>query len=239
VLVLPPLLLWLGVSVLVILLVVSFRWVRRQGLEGFWPYLFITSWAFIPFAAITVIGLFYPIFQFKQFLIIVAPLLVWAVWLSKSMPSRLGSLFLAALFVSSSVSLVYQQVTLTKDDWRGASSYIQENFSSGDIVYANPAASSLAFSLYWDKPLPFRGYPPNYDIVSGGWDGIVLTSRIAEQELEAAAQGHSRIWLVELFPQLWDPDQTLPGWLSQHGQLLEDKNFGTIHLRLYQLTNNR
>ena len=125
----------------------------------------------------------------------------------------------------------------TKDDWRGLSSYLEENYSPGDMIYANPAASSLAFSLYWDKPLPFQGYPPNYDIVRGGWEGgVVLTPSLAAQELEAAAQGHDRIWLVEFFPQLWDPNELLPAWLAEHGKLLEDRYFVNIHLRLYQLS---
>ena len=236
VLVLPVLVRWVAAVITIVLLLVSFWWLRREAPSRYWPYRYLTAWAFIPFIAISGIALVYPIFQFKQFLIILAPLLIWAVWLSRSMPRSWGLVPLAAIFAISSASLVYQQVTLTKDDWHGLSSYLEENFTPGDVIYANPAASSLAFSLYWDKPLPLQGYPPNYDIVRGGWEGgVVLTPSLAAQEMEAAAQGHDRIWLVEFFPQLWDPNELLPAWLAQHGTLLEDRYFVNIHLRLYQL----
>ncbi len=236
VLVLPGMIRWILAVSIGVLLLLSFWWLRGEPPQYRWSYRYLSAWAFIPFITIAGIALIYPIFQFKQFLIILAPLLLWAVWLSRSIPRSWGLLPLAAIVVLSGASLVYQQVTLTKDDWRAISSYLEQNFLPGDMIYANPAASSLAFSLYWDESLPFEGYPPNYDIVSGGWEGVVLTPSLAAQELEKVAEGHDRIWLVEFFPQLWDPDETLPGWLNQHGQLLEDRNFGNIHLRLYQLT---
>jgi hypothetical protein len=41
---------------------------------------------------------------------------------------------------------------------------------------------------------------------------------------------------VEFFPEFWDKYEYLPTWLASHGDLLDDKSFNNIHLRLYELS---
>jgi hypothetical protein len=183
---------------------------------------------------VTAIALIYPIFQFKQFLIVLLPLLLWIVWVCRITPRLLGGLLLAAILALSSVNLVDQQVKLTKDDWRGASVYLQAHMVPGDMLYCNPAASYLALSLYGNLLMSSDGYPPNYDIVQGGWDGKILTPEIADNILKSTTVGYHRLWLVEFIPEFWDPEKAIPGWLNTHANLIADQYFGAIHIRLYQ-----
>ena len=135
----------------------------------------------------------------------------------------------------SSVYLVSQQVHLTKDDWRGASAFIQAHAAPRDFLYSNPAASSLALSLYGNLHLPSDGYPSNYDIVTGGWEGKILTPEIADTILNSDTTGYQRVWLVEFTPEFWDPEKTIPRWLENHARVIMDQYFGAIHVRLFGL----
>jgi len=124
---------------------------------------------------------------------------------------------------------------LTKDNWRGTASYIETHARPNDMVFGNPAASSMALDLYWNSPLPFSGYPENYDILTGGWEGKPLTSGIVDEQLTSETQNAKRVWLVEFFPEFWDEKQYLPGWLEARGDMIDEQSFGKIHLRLYEL----
>jgi hypothetical protein len=148
----------------------------------------------------------------------------------------LGGLLLAAILILSSVHLVGQQVNLTKDDWRGASAYLHAHSTPGDELYCNPAASNMALSLYGNLNMHSDGYPPNYDIEQGGWNGKILTPEMADNILKSFTVGYHRLWLVEFTPEFWDPQKTIPSWLNTHANLISDQYFGAIHLRLYQLS---
>jgi 4-amino-4-deoxy-L-arabinose transferase-like glycosyltransferase len=220
----------------------SFIWavirLQRKSMPNRQSFGFVATWAFVPFLTVTAIALIYPIFQFKQFLIVLLPLLLWIVWVCRITPRLLGGLLLAAILALSSVNLVDQQVKLTKDDWRGASVYLQAHMAPGDMLYCNPAASFLALSLYGNLPASSDGYPPNYDIVQGGWDGKNITPEVADDILKSTTKGYHRLWLVEFIPEFWDPGKAIPGWLNAHANLIADQYFGAIHIRLYQFAEN-
>ena len=146
-----------------------------------------------------------------------------------------NGLFFVGFALISGLTLGYQQILLTKDDWRGVALYLEAHIENGDVVYANPAASSLALNLYWKNPYSYNGYPPNYDILHGGWAGQPLSPQIADEELTNSTQGFKRVWLVEFYPKFWDENQYIPAWLASHGNLSDDKSFNNIHLRLYEL----
>lgn len=226
---------WVGLVSLGVLSIWAVIRLQQQSLPHRQSFGFAATWAFVPFFMVTVIALIYPIFQFKQFLIVLLPLLLWIVWVCRITPRLLGGLLLAAILALSSVSLVYQQVELTKDDWRGASVYLQTQMAPGDMLYSNPAASYLALSLYGNLLMPSDGYPPNYDIVQGGWDGEILTPEIADNILKSTTAGYHRLWLIEYSSEFWDPEKAIPGWLNTHANLLDDQYFGRIHMRLYRL----
>lgn len=225
---------WAGLVSLGVLSIWAVIRLRQQDVPHRQSFGFVVIWAFAPFFVVAVIALLYPIFQFKQFLIVLLPLLLWIVWVCRVTPRLLGGLLFAGILASSGVYLVYQQVELTKDDWRGASAYLQTQMAPEDILYSNPAASYLALSLYGNSQMPSDGYPPHYDIVQGGWDGKIITPEIADNILKSTTVGHHRLWLIEYSPEFWDPKKAIPGWLNTHANLIDDQYFGRIHIRLYR-----
>ncbi len=189
----------------------------------------------MPLLIIPTIGAFYPIFQFKQFLIVLVPLILAYVWVANLMPRTLGLFFINFLLVGSLLSTINQQTHLTKDDWRGAAGYIQGHTSKGDILLCNAGASSLALNLYMDQSIPRFGYPQDYDILRGGWAGKQMTDEGVDRFLSSIIQGQKRVWLVEYAPNFWDPNQLVEKWLGQYAEEMDDQQFGAIRVRLYEL----
>jgi uncharacterized membrane protein len=228
---------WMRWSSLVLLFLLAFGGViifNNRVKIDFQSLGFLSAWSLIPFSVISLISLEYPIFQIKQFLIIVFPLLFVIVLICFIFPRPIRYSALILIFLALSANLIYQQVTLTKDDWRGVSAYIQSKSLQGDKLYTNPAASNLAISLYGDLPMPVDGVPEHYDIVKGGWEGKVITPESVDSILASSTAGYKRIWLIEFTPSFWDPAGVVPVWLNTHSYLIADKTYGKIHLRLYE-----
>jgi 4-amino-4-deoxy-L-arabinose transferase-like glycosyltransferase len=198
---------------------------------------FLAAGFVVRFVTITAVSEFYPVFQFKQFIMLLGVLAVWLFAVLWRWPRVVGRLVLAAGLVTGGLLLVAQQRTLTKDDWRGASDFVDEEFAPGDLVIADAAASLLALNLYWPKPLPAMGYPADYDILTGGWQGERMTAGAAAGLLPIWAAGHTRVWLVEYAPDFWDPQEFIVGWLAAHGRLADERLFRGIRVRLFELAN--
>jgi 4-amino-4-deoxy-L-arabinose transferase-like glycosyltransferase len=235
VLILPEVLRWLGLIGLVVVGAWALLRMKLQSMDFRLGFTFYTIWALAPFLAISLVSIFYPVFQFKQYLILLPPVLMTAVGMVLILPIPWRRLFFAGLVLSAGLTLGYQQSVLTKDDWRGVADYLRTQSRPGDLVFGNPAASSLALTLYDVKDLDFSGYPPHYDILTGGWEGQPLNPELVDAELTTVTRGHQRVWLIEFFPEFWDAKGLLPAWFASRGSLLDDQFFGNIHLRLYQL----
>jgi mannosyltransferase len=214
---------------------VTYKYILHKP-EIRWNFGFISLWTLIPFVSISVVAIFYPVFQFKQFLIILVPLMLAVTVIAIVIPRPWGSLFFAGIALVSGLTMIYQQSILTKDDWRGVAYYIESRAENGDLVYGNPAASSLALDLYWENTFPYTGYPINYNILRGGWAGQPLTAQLVDEQLSESTSGFKRVWLVEFFPEYWDKHEYISSWLASHGTILADRSFGSIRLRLYELT---
>jgi uncharacterized membrane protein len=233
----PDLLLWIVTGILLALFIWSIKNFLSISSENNRSYFYIANWAVIPFVSISIIALIYPVYQFKQYLIVLPPILLLAAWISYSLPRKAGIATIIVLLISATVSLTYQQIYLTKDDWKGAANFIDHNSSTGDIIYANPAASSLALSLYSEITIPFIGTPADYDIITGGWEGDALTPKSVDDELSQLNSDYQRLWLVEFFPEFWDENKIVETWLEQNSKLLDDLYFGRIRIRIYSFTN--
>ena len=235
VLILPAWLLWLGLAGVVCSFIWAFWKLFTERVQSLEPVVFLAAWALLPYLAISMVSVFYPIFQFKQFLILLSPILMLAMITMGLFTHRWKNPVYFCLLLIPIFSLVYQQVTLSKDDWRGMSAYIQANLQAGDAIYVNPAGATLVLNLYLDPATPIKGYPPDYEILTGGWKGEPLTADIAAQQLGSMAIQLKRIWFVEFFPEFWDPAGHLPAWLDEHATMLDHQRSGNIQLRLYLL----
>ena len=141
--------------------------------------------------------------------------------------------------VLATSTTVYQAVSITKDDWKGATHYIQTHIQPNDIIFGNPAAISLATSIYEQKTLSPVGYPTEYNIITGGWEGKIITEKIAAEVLVNATNRKDRIWLVEYFPEFWDPEHQIDKWLNLNGENIEDRYFGRIQIRVFVLNGDQ
>jgi mannosyltransferase len=228
---------WVGLAIILGLLGISLAWViRRWHSAKAWRWGMVLAWGIIPFLAITLVSLNYPVFQTKQFLILTAPLVLWLALLASILPRPAGVTLGASVLLLSVFFLFRQQSVLTKQDWRGAASFVQAGFRDGDMVYGNPAAAWLGLSLYWDHPLEFDGYPSQYDIVTGGWEGNPITPAVADQVLQRIRQEHRRIWLVESYPQFWDPEGAVENWLSRNARPSADRQFRDVRVRVFEFS---
>ena len=235
VLILPEWIQWLGMIGATIVLIWTVRRIIFQRNDLAVPILFLMMSVLVPYVVISAISFFYPIFQFKQFLIILVPLLILVVIIADLFPRPWKSLAFICLLIIPIFSLVYQQVTLSKDDWRGMAAYIDENMESEDVLFSNPAAAYLALNLYLQNAQNESGYPPDYDILTGGWKGEAVTEESVEQSLMNLVSDSKRIWLIEFFPEFWDPDGLITTWLENHALKLNEHWFGNISLQLYYL----
>ena len=232
---LPGWLRWLGLVGFVILLIWMFWRLYKGRVELPQMLTFLSVWGLLPLVTISLLAVVYPLFQFKQYLILLLPLLMLATVIAGLFPRWWKYLVYLCLLLIPIFSLVYQQATLSKDDWRGLSAYIEANHQAGDIIYTNPAGASLALELYLDSSYLVMGYPPDFAILTGGWRGQTTTAEITAQQLSSIATVSKRLWLVEFFPEFWDTGKLIPAWLEGHAMLLDDQHFGNIHLRLYRI----
>jgi hypothetical protein len=218
-----------------IVLVIWQEWKARQWgrLSG---YAFALTWLLVPLATISLLSLVYPLFQYKQTLMLLAPLLVLLAAALVKLP-RLVRVVLAgvlAWFVVGSLGTMYR--VETKDGWREAGAYIQARHEDGDVLYLNPAAGMLPLEAYLGRPLPHEGYPSEYDVRTGGWEGELVTAGAAEREMTALAAEYGRVWLVEYGPEFWDPEGYVLDWLQRNAHELAARRFGRIDVRLYEFT---
>lgn len=229
----PP---WLRTSALLFVIAsVAVAFARMPQAKRY-PTAYLGCMTALPFAAVALISIAYPIFQYKQFVIIVIPLLLWLALSSRNLPHGWGAALVLGVLAFSTATAIYQSVSLTKDNWRGASAYIQTHIQPDDVILGNPAAVSLALAVYSDGLLPqFYGYPPDYSILRGGWAGETITAESADTLLRTVTQGQQHVWLLEFFPDFWDTNREIEIWLSENARLVDELWFNRIHIRLYEL----
>lgn len=197
--------------------------------------LFVVLWFLLP--SVTIIGtsLHYPLYQDKQFLVVIAPLL-----LLFAVGANAAKVPLRAIIVISLIALLYsplydQYFMNQKQQWRDAACYIDTYAQPGDVIFLNAAAGALTLNYYLNSDLPQEGYPHNYDLYKGGFDGDIATADIVEERLSRLAQRYHRIWLVQYSAGFWDPRGLIPAWLDKHGTLVRAPGFFDIDVRLYQV----
>ncbi|MBN2149099.1 MAG: glycosyltransferase family 39 protein, partial [Anaerolineales bacterium] len=144
VMVLPDILRWIGLAGLTCLIGWGAWQAKRQSPAVREAYGFIAAWALVPLGVIMAVAILYPVFQLKQFLIVLVPWLMlvvaaigglpaWAIRMrGKQRLIPLSRLAYLAVFLTALPTLAYQVVTLEKDDWRGATAYLAEQACPGD-----------------------------------------------------------------------------------------------------------
>jgi len=195
--------------------------------------LFLIFWIIIPLLLISLLSMYISIFQFKQLIIILIPTIAITVFLIFSTFQKFGKYIILGLLTINLFSSIYQQINLSKDDWRGLTDFIEDNNKYGDIIYFNTSAGQLGYKLYQTENLAVFGYPQNYDVIKGGWDGTEINLENESIYLRNLKQNYNRIWYVQYYPDLWDPNKLIYDWFNDNYNPQLEKSFGSILLILY------
>ncbi|MFW5941369.1 MAG: glycosyltransferase family 39 protein [Chloroflexota bacterium] len=133
----------------------------------------------------------------------------WLLWqLERWRRPALGTLLSLSLIVSLATLFL-----APKDDWRGASAYLQQHLGENDVVWVDPRWNTI--------PLEYYGLVEQVESESTA-------------ELEALAASHDEILLVaERFPGAPVPSSPSERWLNANGQLLETQQFYRLEVRRY------
>jgi len=211
---------------------------RRSLKSGTEDLAWIGIWFGAPFAMIVLAALWAPIFQDKQLLIVLPPLIVLiAVGLSQlQLAARSWTLPAGALVLALALTagpLVRHYAQPQPSCWSELAASVNTGSRPGDLLYLNAAAGALALDYYLQVDLSHAGYPPDYALLTGGWAGQVAAAEAVDGQLGALARQHSRVWLVEFSPGFWDPGGLIRAWLERHGRAVETTECGGLALTLF------
>jgi mannosyltransferase len=200
--------------------------------------LFALLWWAVLILLVFAVSQRYPLFERKQFLIFLPGLLLFVARALLSFPRPATAVLVTVGLTMMVVALSVMYRAPQKQGWREAAEYVGQNGRPGDAVYLNPAAAGPTLAYYDTDSIPISGYPPEYDVISGGWKGEVVTPEIAAAELVPVAADHPRIWLMQSSASFWDPAGLFPAWLSEHGQLVAHQSFRGVSVSLYEVAND-
>lgn len=208
---------------------------RKNLPESYSFILLLILWIIIPIFLITFLSIIYPIFQFKQLIIILVPILATTVFLILHVfNKKIAILILCCLLGVNFLSSIYQHFSITKDDWRGLTDFIEQNYNSDDVIYFNTSASQLGFTLYQKTNVQIIGFPQEYDVIKGGWNRNETNLEDEIKNLKNVNKKFERIWYVQYYPDLWDPDGLIYSWLNNNMNNQSEHKFGSILLVLYE-----
>jgi hypothetical protein len=193
-------------------------------------------YSLLPAIFLTGVSFIKPIYQDKQFLVIIPPLLILAGWtLSRRKPVQL--LLGLALFTALTATPLLQTYTVRqKQQWREASRFIEAHWKPGDAVYYNAGVASAATAFYLDDSLPQIGYPTLWDIQKGGRYGSLTDAAEVNAQFSDLVTRYERLWLIQYYPSYWDHEGHILGWLDERACRKAVPDFHGVDLRLYDLT---
>jgi uncharacterized membrane protein len=140
---------------------------------------------------------------------------------------RVGSALLCgfiALFCVVSLANYYYRGDYRREDVRGAVRYVEEQERPRDLVLAPVVGDVFDFYFRGDARL-FIIYP-----------GQAASDEEVSERIEAAIEGHGRLWFLD--SRLWhaDPSRRVPAYLDEHFARVDETSFDGVRVVLYRLT---
>jgi hypothetical protein len=150
---------------------------------------------------------------------------------------RLVAIFAVALFCLIETRVYY---ATPKEDWRGTIQTIRDGMQPGDLVVANASSISLPFS-YYDKdaltsPDVFFVPAPYPVLNADGAKAFGVPKAVPDDisRLNDALKEHTRVWFVEMRPDLFDPDGLVMAAISASRKSVRSNTQDGIRLTLFQ-----
>lgn len=226
----PVNLVWLLLAAIGVVLLARSGTVRpREGIE------WVLGWFLLPLGLAFVVSQRYPIFQAKQFLIVLPALTAGVAVALCRLQGGWRWLIAGVLLAYNTSGLLNEYRQTTKHEWREVAAHITSHLEEGDVLYLNPAASILVLDVYLPDDVPYAGYPPGYSVIRGGWEGVIVDASMPEIVLAPLAEDYDRIWLVEFSPGFWDPNAHLAAWLRDRARPVDALAFHGISVRLFDV----
>jgi len=143
------------------------------------------------------------------------------------------------------------------DDHRAAVRFLRDRWRPGDVALVNAGYAYTALLTYWDGPAAFRGRltadlpapaangglvvvtTGHVDAAAGlGWadprsDFFAMPAAAAETQVAALFERFARIWHYRIYDTVNDPAGLVRGWMSERGQLFDERVFdGEANMRV-------
>ena len=192
------------------------------------------AWFWTPFVLILLAGWRRPLYQEKQLLILLPALVALVAGGLLRAPGRMWrAVLLVAVLALTAGPLIGLYTHPPQEHWHEVAAYLNARARPGDMLYVNASSGFLALDYYLQPDLTRAGYPADYSLLSGGWEGEVATPPVIERQMSGLLAGYSRLWLVEFIPGFWDPNGLIRAWLERNAQVVERVEFGGLRVWLF------
>jgi len=205
--------------------------------------LLLGLWALLPIISVIVYSfLFTSLYQTRYLLFTLPAFYLIFAWVISKLPEN--SAFTALFFIIflSSAFIYMQQVTLEKDDWRSAVSFLKENVKEDEYIFIHPYYHQYIFS-YYDKKCYNTGdfYSCNFhenNVLSLNWladccnDSTKLTSTNDENQLRYYIDDN--IWLLNIRPEMYYGNNNLFEYLDSMKNITFAEEFSGIEVYRFE-----
>jgi mannosyltransferase len=187
-----------------------------------------------PFVGELVVSLWRPIFYDRTLIWASLPLyllLAFGVAQLHYRPYVLAGL--ALIVAANGMSLREYYVHYEKEQWQEAAAYVGQNVQTGDMILFNASWVQIPFDFYYrraNRPVPEHGAPVDL------FDGGTLEPQMARSDLPRLhniIQGYHRVWLIYSHNWYTDPQNLIPAALGEDLQVLGQRRFNGLEVRLY------
>jgi 4-amino-4-deoxy-L-arabinose transferase-like glycosyltransferase len=212
----------------------------------------LLCWLLLPILGFFAVTLVRPLFT-ARYLIFVLPayLLLLALGLvALWRRSRLlGGLSLILLLLLVGRGLWLQATTPLKADFRGATAYLAERLSAGDLILFQIPYGHHSFDYYYQRraisPPAGLGFRLHLPAVSGGggqpyrWaEGLYtnagLNSAAVDVRMADLVADHDMVWFVATETAMWDARGLVQAWLEEHAVATERAEFERVTVMRYE-----
>lgn len=222
-------LIWSACALLVLLGVVHLR--KRMVIAVFLALLFLT-----PFVGEWLVSLRRPIFYDRTLIWTTIPLYLLMAFGFVQLhfrPYILAGLLMLATLQGLALRDYYDH--FEKEQWREAAAYVAQNVQDNDLILFNATWVQIPFDFYYrnyNRPTERRGAPVDL------FDRGILEPKMAEADLprlRSLLRDRERVWLVYSHDWYTDPQKLIPAALDEELDLLDQRSFFGLELRLYGL----
>lgn len=217
---------WLWPGFLLILAAGAMALARRQR----WAAGLVGSCLLTPPMVVYLLSLRRPMFHERYLIFVLPPYLLFlaagvTAWARRARGRLWAAASMAFLIGASGLSLTnyFHDPTYAKSPpWREMVQFLQAQSQPGDVVIQNYPDPGLNY--YLADRLPHVPVPRN----------VPFAETKVEDTLLNLTEEYRRLWLIPVRADDWDATGFVETWLDRHADLLQQRQFGPLRLRLYE-----